>query len=60
MNEFLYALMRENGIAARLDENISIEFINLNNTEYSKKSFDVDETIYEETERNSELTDGVG
>ena len=32
MNEFLYKLMRQNGIAARLDENIGVEFINLEST----------------------------
>ena len=32
VNEYMYALLRENGIAARLDENIGIDFINLNRT----------------------------
>ena len=29
MNEFLYKLMRSNGIAARLDEDIGVTFMNL-------------------------------
>ena len=32
VNEYMFALLRENGIAARLDENIGIDFINMNRT----------------------------
>ena len=29
LNEYMYAMLRQNGVAARLDENIGIEFIDL-------------------------------
>ena len=30
MNEFVYTLMQQNGIALKLDENIGVEFISFN------------------------------
>ena len=30
MNEFIYTLMQQNGIALKLDENIGVEFISFN------------------------------
>ena len=49
MNEFLYELMKKNGIAARMDENIGFEFINFS-SELLK------ETVYQ-TQQTTEGSD---
>ena len=39
----MFALLRENGIAARLDENIGIDFINMNRTSRALDNYTIPE-----------------